>query len=393
MKILLKRSVLVYIFYILTISFVFMEITLRVFATKEHGTNAEFLFNKKHRYLLPFPINDTNEAKASFGNKPDDAYRVYDPRYGWSHGVWGTEDGVYFSNDKGWRITKDEFSLRKYGQDTVDYLFIGDSYTHGDPIELEQTWPYLISKKRKSTFANIAVGGYGIDQAILRFKDESVVADTVFFGVVSGDLDRALQPVYNLYLGNNKTKPYFVFSDTSIHVANQPALKTFEYEGLKQNKNADIFQSINGYTSYFYGDTWWSSSMLIRAIVSTWHRKKYINDTACYIRPNSDEFKYCMKIFKEFQQTCQKKNVVGIVVLLDNGPTFYDKLNKGVENPWNPLKLALLREGIIVVDFHNQLFKQYQIDHKNVIHPTEGVHYSVYGHFLISEALDIFLNE
>lgn len=366
---------------------------LRITVSQDSSTGAEFLFGKKHRYLLPFPINDTTLLKEEFKNKSTSDYRIYSPNYGWSHGIWGSEHDIFFSNDKGWRISKEQFIRREAAKDSVRYLFIGNSFTHGDPIEIENTWPYLISNKRRASFGNIAVGGYGIDQAILRFKDETVVADTVFFGVVSGDLERALQPVYNLYLGNNKTKPYFIFSDSTAFVANQPALKTFEYEFQKRNKSAEIFQHITGYTSYFYGETWWSSIMLLRAVVSTWHRNKYSNKSFCYLRPESSDFKYCLNIFSQFKEICEEKGVFGVVVLLDNGLSFNDKISLEIENPWQYLQEELDQMGIISINFHKKMFDMYQENQSNIIHPEEGLHYSIKGHKIVTQELQAFLEK
>ena len=48
----------------------------------------------------------------------------------------------------------------------------GDSYTFCRQVNDDETWPHLMSKESGRRFANIGVGNYGIDQALLRLERE-----------------------------------------------------------------------------------------------------------------------------------------------------------------------------------------------------------------------------
>lgn len=375
-----------YILYVAFISIVLLEIALRVAAQTDPYTGAEYLLGKSHRYLLPFPIRDDVSPEVVV---EEGAYRMFSPSLGWTHAPWGEEEHIYFSNDEGWRITYDDFAAREEAPDTVDYLFIGNSFTHGDPVLAERTWPHLFSHMRNSSYANIAVGGYGIDQALMRWMEQDVHADTVFFGVVSGDLERAFDPVYNAYRANNKTKPRFIFSDDGFRIINYPVLTPYEFEQAKTNpEDAEIFKYMHGYTPYFYGSTYWSWSYLMRTIVSLQHRAKYNTDEFCYLGNRKDDLDYCMDIFTLFNAYCKEKNAHGVIVLLDNGLTFYDRENKtNGQNPWLVLSAELAQRGITHIDFHEGMYVAFKENRGNIIHPTEGLHYSDTGHRMVKDLL------
>lgn len=239
---------ILYFVYVFLISFLILEIGIRVITKENPKDETETLLGKSHRYLLPFP---KREAKTNTSKK-EKPYHMYSANLGWSHKPWGKEEGVYFSNYKGWRITRDEY--KKQAKDTVDIVYIGDSFTHGDSVLAEQTWPHLYAQQVNKSFTNLAVGGYRIDQALMRLMFNPIHADTVLFGVISGDFERALDPVYGVYLGISKTKPCFTFSKDTFGFVNIPVLLPNEYEQLKETPNAELFQHIHGYVPYFYAD-------------------------------------------------------------------------------------------------------------------------------------------
>jgi hypothetical protein len=77
--------------------------------------------------------------------KPDDWY-------------YRTHDITYSHNSNGHRCKEiTDIDLDNY------ILFAGCSHTEGVGLELEKTYPYLLSKKMKCDYYNLALGGTGID--------------------------------------------------------------------------------------------------------------------------------------------------------------------------------------------------------------------------------------
>ena len=203
---------LLYLLYLFLITFVILEVGIRVLS-KENPAHVDLFLNKKYRYLLPLPTDTAlfhGEKKTVLG---EGEYRVYDDTLGWSHGPWGSDltDFPCFANDKGLRISEMEFDKRDSAKTHYNILTIGDSFTHGDAVSCEESWPYLLAQKTGKSIGNLGVGGYGIHQALLRLMYSGITADTVLFGVIFGDFERALNPVYTFYTGDNKTKPVIHF--------------------------------------------------------------------------------------------------------------------------------------------------------------------------------------
>ena len=143
-----------------------------------------------------------------------DGYRIYDSLLGWSHGKW-KQDDIYFSDSNGFRCSEEDFIAKIPTQKHYDIICIGDSFTHGDAVVYEDSWPAILSKKTNRSVLNMGSGGYGIDQALLRFMNNEITCDTIVFGLVSGDLERSLSTVYSYYTGGVKTKPRFKFEENN----------------------------------------------------------------------------------------------------------------------------------------------------------------------------------
>lgn len=92
---------------------------------------------------------------------------------------------------------------------------IGCSFTHGDEVEAEQTWAHHLAALRPDLDPwNLGVGGYGLDQAVLRL--ERVAAelrpDEVWIGLMPSALPRMLslyRPAENHWSGAVAFKPRF----------------------------------------------------------------------------------------------------------------------------------------------------------------------------------------
>jgi hypothetical protein len=87
----------------------------------------------------------------------------YDPVVGW-HTKAGVETKGMNTIDFGIRRNSEtDTAIRKGGT-----LVVGDSFTAGSGVNDEQTWPADLERMTGQPVLNAAVGGWGIDQMILR---------------------------------------------------------------------------------------------------------------------------------------------------------------------------------------------------------------------------------
>jgi hypothetical protein len=83
----------------------------------------------------------------------------------------------------------------------------GDSFTWSDHVADKNAWGSILSTKLKCRVANFGVGGYGTDQAFLRFRSLPPKGGVAFLNHLSANITRNVNQYQNLiYPG-----PYFAF--------------------------------------------------------------------------------------------------------------------------------------------------------------------------------------
>jgi hypothetical protein len=101
--------------------------------------------------------------------KSKNTYIILDPFLGWTIRPNSySSNKKYHSNSQGIRANKD-YKIKESG-----YLRIatfGDSTCHCDGVYNNETWQYFLESYFKNVeIINFGVGGYGTDQAFLRYK-------------------------------------------------------------------------------------------------------------------------------------------------------------------------------------------------------------------------------
>ena len=366
---------------VILLTFGLAEGVSRLLVVEEQGV--DYLLGRKWRYILPFSYRGDGSVAASSDSS---GYRVYDSLLGWSHGSWKHSE-FYFSDGRGYRCGEKAFNARVATPERHDIVCIGNSFTHGDAVAHEDTWPHILSESTGRTVLNMGVGGYGIDQAVLRFMRSGQNCDTVILGLVPGDLERSLTTVYNYYTGGVKTKPRFVFNRDGSHtLLNVPCLTPAEFVARPLTARAEaVYRGIAGYNGYVSKEgEWWTGSMFLRLAYSSLeqarHRRPPVYMTA------GEDLDYCLGIFEVLKRHCDSVGAVPIVLLIDNLNSIGDR-GKSSGNTWSLLQARLKEMGIVSHQFQDSILRAYEAAPANVIHPTEKVHYSPDGNRLLAGLL------
>lgn len=375
---------------VLLISLFLLEIVVRALTVKS-GTNVELFLNKSSRYLLPLPSSKDDYVAGKIAQADVNSYRIFDDTLGWSHAIWGidtTGDFPCFANAKGLRISKKEWISKEDTPNHFDILTIGNSFTHGDMVLAEESWPYLLAEKTGKTVGNLGVGGYGLQQALLRLMTSGLTADTVIFGAIWSDFERAREPVFQFYTGGNKTRPVLQFNDDGLtyELINVPVLRPEEFYNAKKAHSAEIFNHIPGYNADVFSDALWTKSYLLRLVFSMKHQRNYFKKPSIYLRDDAD-LSQCISIFQLFQDYCNKNGMYPLVLLLDSEQNFVDAQKMNLSNPWYLVSNKLETRGIANINFHQALAERYKSNRSDIIHPTENLHYSKAGNKLVAELL------
>lgn len=114
----------------------------------------------------------------------------------------------------------------------------GDSFAWGDEVDDENAWPNLLSRRLGCRVANFGVGGYGVDQAYLRYLNNTKdKAKTVVLTIFSENIQRHINQWRVLLTGGVlpfSLKPRFVLnSNKKIEMIPLPDLTLEEFNKMR----------------------------------------------------------------------------------------------------------------------------------------------------------------
>jgi hypothetical protein len=179
------------------------------------------------------PIDPGAPARAARGIDFTKTYLVFDRDLGWVVGPSRhSANGLYESTSFGARRTRDEGEERP--GEPVLALSFGDSFTHGDDVSREDTWQYGIAKRFGRAVVDFGVPGYGLDQALLRYRrvGPQWPCQIVWIGLMADNIGRHLNR-YRPFLSPEESlffaKPRFELAGESLRLVPQPFEKLEDY--------------------------------------------------------------------------------------------------------------------------------------------------------------------
>lgn len=220
------RPLLVYLAALALATLVLAEVGLRILIRTNPENGTPMLGATP---LVPFrPAPDAVRAWLARGDEA--TYVVRDPALGWTVARGGhMPGGRYEANAQGARAPASRSYAPAPPPGVFRILTVGDSFTHGDQVAFADTWQQELERLRGDLeVVNFGVGGYGTDQAVLRWeRDGSALrADLVVLGIWPENIARNLSVVrYFLQpAGGFLAKPRFVLEDGTLALVNSPVL-------------------------------------------------------------------------------------------------------------------------------------------------------------------------
>lgn len=202
-------------------------------------------------------------------------YVRYDPETGWAPESRATSrDRLYATTDDGIRAPATD---TRYATDptpgTLRIAVFGDSFAHGSDVPFSATWAQVLERAltargRPAEVLNFGVGGYGMDQAFLRWRQlgRRYRPDVVIFGFQAENALRNLNLVRALYHGRTDlpfTKPRFVEEPDGLRLVNHPAAPPEAVPEILRDLEAWPLRSYERYYDVRrYRPRPWSSSRL-----------------------------------------------------------------------------------------------------------------------------------
>lgn len=252
-------------------SLILLESSIRSFGDTDADGQFSFLGHKLEPYVLP--VNSMRASIESYIANRDAVTIVYDPDTGWTYRPNSIRhNGTFTINGGGFRGGR-EYSLRP-PEDTLRIALFGDSFTADDDVDDENAWANHLETALnqagiRAEVLNFGVGGYGMDQALLRWKQigRGYQPDIVIFGFQPENLDRNVNIFRHLYIdgfGIPLSKPRFLLGDSGLELINSPVVPP---EQLIATFESFASHPLARHEAYYPGrdtaDNWWFGSRLI----------------------------------------------------------------------------------------------------------------------------------
>jgi hypothetical protein len=152
----------------------------------------------------------------------EEIYTDFNPQLGWSNKPSRVFKNLFGPNKT---VTTDNFGFRvsPTSRERMNaknrILCLGDSFTFGYGVDDTETWCNLLQADPDIGTVNMGVGGYGIDQAFLRYKlnQDKLDHNLILFAPIAGDFRRALAKTEF-----GVEKPVLSYEDEILSVTNVP---------------------------------------------------------------------------------------------------------------------------------------------------------------------------
>jgi hypothetical protein len=215
-----------------------------------------------------------------------DRVATYDPDLGWTVFPHSRSPNRMFQYNKdGIRTADWEQTIPpKPAPGVLRIALFGDSFTNGASAPFDQTWGHVLESGLRhrgiaAEVLNFGVGGYGMDQALLRWRKQGrdFAPNIVLFGFMPENVKRNLNLIRLLYVLDSRlpfTKPRFVPSGDTLRVVNSPAVPPESLADVVQNlerwplRDAEAFYRARDYTPRLL----FTSKFLVFALAVLGHR-------------------------------------------------------------------------------------------------------------------------
>lgn len=323
----------------------------------------------KNLHYTPLPEVSLSEKQNEVIRKllsGQTGHAVYHRQLGWSlHSKAKTND--YQINSQSIRATVEYEKTPPNGK--IRIAAFGDSFTFGQGVTNEETWEYFLQllDPRYETL-NFGVGGYGQDQAYLRYELEGQQFKTniVMIGFISENVFRnvnVFRPFYEPLTEFPLTKPRYILNNGELELIDNPMASLEQYHMLLDQPQLTIQQL--GQRDYFYHQLYhrgpWDVLAVSRLMkVFMYQISSKYRDDALFLKndvfsPRSEGFLLATKIYDQFYQKVKLNGAAPLIVVL---PTQRDlsRMKAGLEKRYKPFIDYWTSKHYQVVDVNELVF-------------------------------------
>ncbi|MCX6355348.1 MAG: SGNH/GDSL hydrolase family protein [Candidatus Aureabacteria bacterium] len=322
-------------------------------------------------HLRPYyvPVRSIEEKLHAYLASPT-SFIMYDPLLGWAPRPGSRSmNGIYSYNADGIRTgSNSQVTPPTARPGILRIALFGDSFTHGDDVSFENTWGYSLERNLRAAgidaeVLNFGVGGYGTDQAFLRWKEKGRVfsPQIVLLGFCSENVKRNVNMIRALYYpetGIPFFKPRYILENGTLRLVDSPTPDPEQIVGILDHISSwDLIRYEHWITPRDYTASIWVTSRLISFML-------HISDTLRgnpaedVYRPEGEPARVTMAIIDSFKREVESgggkfylvhlPNREGLKLLMRGKQLPYADLLKQLETiaPMIHVEESLTREAL-----------------------------------------------
>ncbi len=219
-----------------------------------------------------FPMQQIHDRLASL-DKGESLFLV-DPDLGWRPRPGASSlDGKVNINEAGVRKNANPALATEDTATVFRIVTIGDSFTFGDEVSDNETWPAQVERILRADGVptrvfNLGTNAYGIDQALLRLRRDGAPLrpDVVILGLQPENLMRNVNIVRPIFFPDTAlplSKPRFILDDGELHLRNQPTLSPDEILKFLEAPESHPLAPHEAWLDERYEESTWQQSALL----------------------------------------------------------------------------------------------------------------------------------
>lgn len=391
-----KNRFFVLLFLLISISIVSGEIAIRMSGKIDEDGNfsIDSLIAKPNVYVLkPYHLPLKSLKKYINCSTSANSFLVYDPFLGWAPKPnSNSQDGLYYYNSHGIRVS--HRPNKKNNNSPIKIALFGDSFTAAYDVPFENSWGYYLENNlKKSGFKlevlNFGVGGYGMDQAFLRYKAVSskFSPDIVIFGFQPENTRRNLNMIRSLY--NHSffpfSKPRFVFENKIFKLINSPC--------PSPKKLLDIMEHIDNWSlikyEYFYSPDDFRANLLNNSKLISFALYEFYLALAKINKPQQEDkisSDLAIEIIKQFKKIALNNHKHYLIVHL---PTSYNLREMRSHKIFRYSDLLYMIGNIApVIHPESAMLKEFKNNSRDSIFANKTIgHYSAKGNKIVADVI------
>jgi hypothetical protein len=282
--------------------------------------------------------------------------------------------------------------------DVIRIAAFGDSFVYGSEVGPNDAWARRIEVQNPHIeVLNYGVPGYGVDQALLRFRIEGrrLAPHFAIMGFAPDDL-RRLVNVYRPFISTRErplAKPRFLLRNDTLVLLPSPLPDTASYNHLLSDPRwiEQFGRFDQWYQPEVYENPLYDWSATVRLAVTVWRQmyNRFFDDDRLLngdtFNPASEAFRLQIALFDQFIREARAAHTEPMLVIFPDRESLVS-IARGQPSIYAPLTEEMRRRGIEFLDLADVFPRPLDSARMDSWFASKG-HYSVEGNRIVAEAV------